>query len=192
MDTVHFARMADGSREDYLLLDRYEKAHIAATADRVLAQLELLRGSMGGYKVDRLEHSLQTATRAFRDGADEETVVCALLHDIGDVLAPENHSALAAAVVQPYVSEANHWVVLHHGLFQGYYYWHHLGGDRNARDRFRGHPHFARCVAFCEDWDQAAFDPAYDTMPLDAFAPMVQRIFARPAFAMVEGERPPA
>ena len=182
LGVVRFTRMEDGTKQEYELLDRYEAEHIAGTPDRVLAHLELLRGSIGGYQVDRLTHCLQTATRAMRDGADEETVVCALLHDIGDMLAPENHSDFAAAIVQPYVSEANHWVVKHHGIFQGYYFWHHLGGDRDARERYRGHPHFERCAAFCEDWDQVAFDPDYDTMPLEGFAPMVRRIFSRAPF----------
>ena len=182
-ETVAFTRMADGTAEDYALLDRYERAFIEELPDRVLAHMRLLRGSLGGYRVDRLEHCLQTATRAMRDGADDETVVCALLHDIGDVLAPENHSEFAAALLRPYVSEANHWVVRHHGIFQGYYYWHHVGRDRDARDRYRGHPHFERCADFCERWDQASFDPAYDSAPLETFEPLVRRILGRPAFA---------
>jgi len=135
-----------------------------------------------GYQVDRYEHSLQTATRAFRDGVDEETVVCALLHDIGDTLAPENHSQLAAAVLRPYISADNHWLIAQHGVFQGYYYFHHVGLDRNERDKFRGHPMFERTAAFCQNWDQPSFDPDYDTMPFAAFEPMVRRLFARKAF----------
>ena len=137
-----------------------------------------MRGDRLGYQVDRYTHSLQTASRALRDGADEETVVCALLHDIGDVLAPDNHSAVAAAILRPFVGERNHWVVQHHGLFQGYYYFHHRGEDRNARDRYRGHPHYQACVDFCERWDQQSFDPDYPTLPLTRFEPMVRRVFA--------------
>jgi len=180
MEQVAFTRMADGTAEEYAFLGELEARHVAGTAERVLAHLKLLDGSVGGYQIDRLQHCLQTASRAQRDGADEEMVVAALLHDIGDLLAPENHSDFAAAVLRPYVCERTHWVVKHHGLFQGYYYFHHLGLDRDLRERYRGHPHFEACVAFCERWDQAAFDPDYDTLPLEAFEPAVRRLFAKP------------
>jgi len=182
METVSFTRMDQGTREDYLLLDsRWREHHGAAPlTEATLAHLKLLSGPKLGYPIDRYQHSLQSATRALRDGADEETVVCALLHDIGDTLAPDNHSELAAAVLRPYVSERNYWVIKHHGIFQGYYYWHHLGGDRDARERYHVHPHFEACADFCERWDQVSFDPDYDTLPLDAFEPMVQRLFTRP------------
>jgi predicted HD phosphohydrolase len=180
MEHVDFIRMADGTREEYRFLVGLEERHVAGTADRVLAHLNLLAGSVGGYKIDRLQHCLQTASLAERDGAPEEMVVAALLHDIGDMLAPENHSEFAAAMLKPYVSEETHWVVAHHGVFQGYYYYHHLDLDRDARERYRGHPHFQACADFCERWDQAAFDPDYDTAPLGYFEPMVRRIFERP------------
>ena len=179
METVSFTQMAEGTSEDYLLLERLEREHAAGVADRLLRHLLELKNSFGGYQVDRLEHSLQCATRAHRDGASEELVVVALLHDIGDMLAPENHSEMAAAVLKPYVSEESHWIVRHHGLFQGYYYAHHLGGDRNARDRFRDHPFFDATVRFCERWDQPSFDPGYNTLPLETFEPMVRRLFSR-------------
>ena len=180
METVNFTRMDQGTVEEYVFLDRLEEAHKQAhLVDDLLALLKSLAGPTLGYRVDRYEHSLQSATRALRDQADEETVVAALLHDIGDVYAPDNHSAFAAAVLRPYVSERTHWVVKHHGLFQGYYFYHHLGRDRDAREQFRGHPHFQACVDFCERWDQCAFDPDYDTLPLSTFEPMVRRIFAR-------------
>lgn len=182
MDTVRFTSMADGSAEDYLLLAELEKQHVAGVADRVLAHLRGLEGSFGGYQVDRLEHSLQCASRAHRDGASEELVVVALLHDIGDMLAPLNHSEMAAAILRPYVSEESYWIAKWHGLFQSFYYAHHLGGDRNARERFRGHQYFDATVRFCEKWDQPAFDPQYDTMPLDAFEPMVRMVFSRAPF----------
>jgi predicted HD phosphohydrolase len=181
--TVSYIRMEDGTAEDYALVAELAKPFIAGTADRVLAYFPQLHQSYEGDKVDRYEHSLQTATRAFRDGADEETVVAALLHDIGDMLAPENHSDFAAALIQPYVSRTTHWVVKHHGIFQGYYYFHHYGKDRNARDKFRGHPAFEKTIEFCAKWDQVAFDPTYDTMPLGAFEPIVRRVFARPAWS---------
>ncbi len=185
--TVNFTRMDEGTHEEYQLLDRIYKKLDHGLADNVLELLGRLRGDKMGYKIDRFDHSLQTATRAKRDGADEETVVVALLHDIGDILAPNNHSDLAAAILQPYINPDNHWLVRHHGIFQGYYFWHHTGGDRFARERYRGHPMFERTAEFCERWDQVSFDPAYDTMPLEAFEPMVRRIFARAPFALDTG-----
>ena len=182
MDVVSFTRVIDGTREDYADHEEQEARLELGTADRVLSHLRGLSGSTGGYKIDRLQHSLQTATRAQRDGADEEMVVVALLHDIGDLLAPDNHAEIGASILRPYGSEANHWLVLKHGIFQGYFFWHHYDLDRNARDKYRGHPHFERTADFCEKWDQTSFDPAYDTLPIDAFPPMVQRLFERPAY----------
>ena len=187
-DTIQFTRMEDGTREEYQLLDRHYRRHSSGFPDRVLEHLKLLAGDPIGYKIDRFQHSLQTASRAFRDGAAEEMVVAALLHDIGDTLAPENHSDLAASILQPYVSAATHWIVKHHGVFQGYYYFHHMGGDRNARDRFRGHPMFEPTAEFCARWDQSSFDPDYDTLPLSAFEPALRRIFARAPFGEHVGE----
>ena len=181
--TVSFTSMAAGTREDYELLERLEAQFAAGTADRVLDQLRGLAGSLAGYKVDRLEHSLQSATRAYRDGADEEIVVAALLHDIGDLLAPHNHSEIAAAVLRPYVSERTYWVIRQHGLFQSYYYAHHMGGDRNARDRYIDHPWYQDAVDFCHRWDQPSFDPEYESLPLEFFEPMVRRLFAREPFS---------
>ncbi len=182
MNTVSFTRMEDGTKEDYEILAKHEAAYFGATADRVMAHLELLKGSVAGYQVDRYEHSLQTASRAHRDGASEEMVVAALLHDIGDVIAPKNHSDLAAAVLRPYVSDRTYWVIKYHGLFQSYYYAHHFGGDRNERERFMDHEHYQACVDFCQNWDQAAFDPDYETLPLSFFEPMVHRVFANDRF----------
>ncbi len=177
--TVSFSAMADGTREEYQMLERASLANPVPVADNVLALLKGIEGQHNpGYRISRYEHSLQTATRAFREGADEETVAVALLHDIGDTVAPKNHSAFAAAILRPYVSEDNHWLVLHHGVFQGYFYFHHFDENPNARDRFRGHPMFERTADFCEKWDQTSFDPDYDTMPLEAFEPTVRRLFA--------------
>jgi predicted HD phosphohydrolase len=181
-ESIEFTRMADGTYEEYQLLARLYEPLVKRLPDEVIGMLDRLTGDKMGYKVDRYEHSLQTATRAFRDGADEETVVCALLHDIGDTLAPENHAQLGAAVLRPYVSEDNYWLIQHHAIFQGYYYWHHIGMDRDARDAYRGHPMFERTAMFCEKWDQNSFDPAYDTMPFSAFEPMVHRLFAKKPF----------
>ncbi|MDJ0768666.1 MAG: HD domain-containing protein [Ilumatobacter sp.] len=179
---VSFTAMADGTADDYALLDRYERAHAAGLADRVLSTLDRLTGSMGGYRITRLEHSLQSATRARLDGAGVEWVVAALVHDIGDELAPFNHSELAAAIVQPYVAEEVHWVVLHHGVFQSYYYAHHLGGDRDARDRYRGHRWAGLCEEFCARWDQNSFDPDFPIHGLESFEDDVREVFGRVAW----------
>lgn len=180
MEEVSFTRMEDGTAEDYALLAHEEETLKAANfADSVLGQLQTLKGPKLGYKIDRYQHSLQTATRAERDGADEETVVAALLHDIGDTLAPDNHAEFAATLLKPYVTQRTWWIVQHHGIFQGYYFWHHLGGDRHAREQHRGHPYFEACADFCARWDQTAFDPDYDTAPLTHFEPMVRRLLRR-------------
>ena len=139
-----------------------------------------MKGDKIGYQVDRYTHSLQSATRAESDGADEETVVCALLHDLGDVIAPDNHSEVIASILRPYISVKNHWVLKHHGLFQGYYYFHHIGGDRNARERYKDHPFYQDCVDFCEKWDQTSFDPDYPTLPLEYSEPMVRKVLTAP------------
>lgn len=182
MKTVEFRQMKDGTREEYEFLERIESQYVAALPDRILEALGGLAGALGGYRVSRLEHSLQTASRAEDDGADEEMVFGALLHDIGDVLAPANHAQYAAAVIRPYVREEVTWVVAHHGLFQLYYYAHHVGGDRHAREQYRDHPWFDACERFCERWDQAAFDPDYPTRPLEHFEPLVRRILSRQPF----------
>ena len=178
MEQVSFINMADGSREEYEFLESREQAYIAELPDRLLAALRRLDNSIGGYKVTRLGHSLQSATRAHRAGESEEMVIAALLHDIGDDLAPHSHSELAAAVLRPFVSDKTYWIIKHHGLFQMYYYAHHLGGDRHARDRFKDHPWYEDTVAFCENYDQNCFDPEYDTLPLEFFEPMLRRVMA--------------
>lgn len=181
-EPVSFIRMEDGTYEEYQYLDRIYQKLNHGLAENVLANLKLLQGDKMGYQIDRYQHSLQSATRAMRDGQDEEMIVCALLHDIGDLLAPENHSELAASILRPYVSEQNYWLVKHHGVFQGYYFFHHLGMDRNEREQFRGHPAFQVTADFCHKYDQNSFDPTYDTAPIEVFEPMVQRLFAKPPF----------
>jgi len=188
MDQVEFTRMDQGTEEEYQFLDRLYRTFSAELPDRVIAHLNLLKGDRLGYKIDRFQHSLQTASRAQRDGADEEMVVAALLHDIGDTISPDNHSELGASVLQPYVSAETHWIIKHHGLFQGYYYFHHCGGDRNAREIYRGHSMFQPTAEFCAKWDQNSFDPAYDTMPFEAFEPALRRIFARAPFGAHVGQ----
>ena len=176
---VGFRQMKDGTQEDYRLLDEYEREFARSLPQRILAALRRLDGSLEGYPVSRLGHSLQAATRAQADGADDELVLAALVHDLGDELAPYNHAELAAAIVRPYVREEVSWIVEQHGLFQTYYYAHHMDGDRLQRERLRGHRWYDACAAFCERWDQASFDPDYPSQPLEYFVPLIKRIFLR-------------
>ncbi|HXA38751.1 MAG TPA: HD domain-containing protein [Phenylobacterium sp.] len=180
LDRAKFHTMTEGTAEDWAAIGRAAAPHRGELADRLLAHLKLLDNDHGGFAVDRLEHSLQTATRAHRDGRDEEYVVCALMHDIGDILMPANHAELGATILKPYVSDANHWMMDKHGVFQGYYFFHYIGLDRDMREQFRGHPHFEYCAQFCHLYDQNSFDPAYDSMPLEAFEPMLRRVVAAP------------
>jgi predicted HD phosphohydrolase len=174
-----YRRMEDGTKEEYLRVFELLKKFELGLADRVLSALQLLKHSYPGEMVTRYVHSLQTATRAHRDGRSEEYVVAALLHDLGDMLASENHSEYAASILKPYVRPHTYWMIRQHGLFQGYYYFHHFGVDRNAREKYRGHPAYELCLDFCAKYDQMAFDPDYETMPIEAFEPMVRRLFAR-------------
>ena len=179
MKKVNFTEMKNGSKEEYLMLDKYEQNYIDGTADRILKFMNGLNSTLDGYKITRLEHSLQAATRAFRDKADEEMVVATLLHDIGDELAPLNHSEYAASVLKPYVSEKTHWIIEKHGIFQMYYYAHHLGGNKNERDKFKDHKYYNDTISFCENWDQKSFDPNYKSLTLKDFEPYVKKIFSR-------------
>ncbi len=180
MDTVSFTQMKDGSREDYLLLQEAEHAYVAGNADRILRELaSQADDKMEGYRITRLDHALQSATRAEREGADADWIVAALLHDIGDGLAPRNHDRFAAEVVRPFIREECTWVVEHHGAFQMVYYAHHYGWNQYEREQYRDHPGYPSCVAFCERWDQSSFDPDYPTETLEHFAPMLRSVFAR-------------
>mgnify|MGYP001238502566 FL=1 len=185
MKTVNFIQMKDGSKEEYLLLDKYEQDYIKGTADRILNFMKGLTSTLEGYKISRLEHSLQSATRAFNDGAEEEMIVAALLHDIGDELAPLNHSEYAASVLKPYVTEKTHWIIEKHGEFQMYYYAHYLGKNQNQREKYKNHKYYQDAINFCENWDQASFDPNYKSKPLDFFAPTVKKIFARKPYSLI-------
>lgn len=182
-NTVSFTAMKDGTAEDYLLLRELEEPFVKRTVDRVLKALgEQEDETMEGYKISRLGHGLQCATRAWRDGADTDWVVAALLHDIGDGLAPQNHDEYAATIIRPFMREEVVWTVQHHGTFQMLYYAHHYGWNRDERDKYKDNPYYESCAQFCERWDQASFDPDYDTLPLSFFEPMVREIFARPAY----------
>lgn len=182
MSVVSFTRMDEGTRQDYALLHKLEQDYIQSLPDRLLSALQALDNSLAGYQVSRLHHSLQTATRAEADGADDEMIIAALIHDLGDDLAPENHSQLAAAIIRPYVRAEVTWILEMHGVFQMKYYADKLGLNPDERERWRDHQWFDSCERFCRDWDQMAFDPDYPTKPLAHFEPLLREIFARPAF----------
>src|SRR6201992_2581983 len=179
-DRAQFRARSEGTQEDWMKIAVASQEFGRGLPDRVLSHLKMLEGDCGGFPVDRMEHSLQAATLAHRDGMDEEYVVCALLHDMGDILCSSNHAELGATVLKPFVSEQNHWMLQHHGIFQGYYFFHYLGLDRDMREQFRGHPHFEYTAQFCHLYDQNSFDPDYDSMTLEAFEPMMERVFAMP------------
>ena len=179
-DRATFTDMKDSTREDWDKIGQCYREFAKGHPERILDHLRLLDGDFGGFKVDRLTHCLQTATLAHRDGKDEEYVVCALLHDIGDTLGAFNHADIAAAILEPFISEENHWMVKHHAIFQGYYFFEHLGLDPELREKYRDHPCFDRTVEFCAKYDAAAFDPEQETLPLSFFEPMLRRVMAKP------------
>ncbi len=195
MDKVNFTQMKDGTKEEYEFLMSHEIDHTKHTAKRLLKALVDLDEGLSGYQITRLGHSVQSATRAYRDGADTDWIVSALLHDIGDIYAPYNHDEYAATILRPFVREQCAWVVQTHGDFQMVYYGHHLEGfDKNKRDRHQGHAYFDDNATFCERWDQASFDPEYEDLPLEFFAPMVEEVFARTPYdptVIRAGERMP-
>jgi predicted HD phosphohydrolase len=189
---ARFTRMEDSTREDWQLIVPEAMKMAQSLPDRILDHLRLLDGDFGGFPVDRLTHSRQTATLALKDGRDEEYVVCALLHDIGDTLGSFNHPDIAAAILKPFVSEENLWMVQHHGVFQGYNFFHHIGLDRNMRDLFKEHPHCERTAEFVELYDNRAFDPAVEALPLDHFEPMLRRLMASPRNSIYKAAMEPA
>src|SRR5258706_833057 len=180
LGNTSISSLAEATREDVELICAYDRICHSGLATRVLAHLELLRGDHGGMSVDRLDHCLQTATRATRAGESDEFVFCALLHDIGDILASYNHADLATSIVRPFVSEGLAWMVQHHAVFQSYYFFGHLGLDPNGRNQYSDHPLFDLTARFCDEYDQAAFDPRYPTMPLEEFAPLATELMRTP------------
>ena len=183
MKKVKFTQMKDGTKEDYILLEKHEKDFVKETPSRILKYMSSLTSTLEGYKVSRLEHSLQSATRALQEKANDEMVVATLLHDIGDELAFHNHSEFAAAVLKPYVSENTHWIVEKHGIFQMYYYAHHLKYNRNERDKYKGHKYYKDTINFCENWDQKSFNPNFKSLTLKDFEPFVKRVFNRTPYS---------
>jgi predicted HD phosphohydrolase len=187
-----FHDMAQSTQQDWAAIMTHLVPYSKAGGSRVLAHLKLLDGDYGGFAIDRLQHCLQTATRAHRDGCSEDYVVMALLHDIGDTLGAYNHPDIAAAIIKPFVSEELHWITQHHGIFQGVNFFHHIGLDRDMREQFRGHTHFEATAAFIETYDCPAFDPAYDTAPLSFFEPMVMKLFEKPKTSIYKRAMEPA
>lgn len=177
---AHFLRMEDSTEQDWQLIGAEFMRFSKGLPDRIIRHLQLLEGDYGGFPIDRYTHSLQAATRALRDGRDDEYVCCALLHDIGDTLGCFNHADIAAAILQPFVSAENLWMVQHHGMFQGYYFFHHLGLDRNMREQFRQHPCYERTAEFCELYDNPSFDQHALTYPIVEFEPMLRKLLAQP------------
>ena len=175
---IRFTALGDGTAEEYAYLESLDHELNKNYARDLIALFEDSDRETG-YPLTAMRHGLQTATRAHRDGADDETVFAALFHDIGDRISPVNHSRVGAEILRPFITPRTHWILAHHAIFQGYYFWHHIGRDRNTREQYRGHQHFADCAAFCEKWDSISFDPGYDTMPLVAFLPAVHRVLAR-------------
>lgn len=179
-----FRAMTESTQQDWALIGAEQREFSKGNGARILEHLRLLDGDYGGFPIDRLSHCLQTATRAYRDGRDDEYVVMALLHDIGDTLGAFNHPDVAAAILKPFLSDENLWIVQHHGIFQGYYFFHHLGLDRNMRDQFSDQPYAEACAHFCAEYDQPAFDPDYESLPLEFFAPMVEKICGYPRHSL--------
>ena len=179
MDTVAFTKMSDGTAEDFALLHEAGKPYVAALPDRILAVLDSMRDAFPGYQITSLDHCLQAATRAERDGADEEMIVGALLHDIGDVYAPHNHAEFGATIIRPYVSERTHWIIKHHAIFQLYHYGQFIGCDPLTRERFRDSSYYRDTAAFCANWDQTSFDPSYETWGLKHFEPILRSVLGR-------------
>jgi predicted HD phosphohydrolase len=189
---ARFTSMKEGTEADWSIIGSHFMDYAAALPDRVLVHLKLLDGDYGGFPIDRLQHSLQTATRAHQAGENEPYVVMALLHDIGDTLGSYNHPEIAAAILKPFVDDKLHWIAEHHGIFQGYYFFHHVGMNRDMREAFRGHEHFEETARFCELYDQSSFDPAFENAPLIFFEPMVRRVFARPLNSIYKAVAEPA
>ena len=186
MKKVSFTEMKRGTKKDYLFLDKHEKNFASKTADRILNFMSRLTKTLDGYQVSRLEHSLQSATRAYNNGESDEMVVACLLHDIGDELAPMNHSEYAASILKPYVSEKTRWIIEKHGEFQMYYYAHHLGGNKNQREKYKNHKYYNDTVNFCENYDQNSFEPKYKSLPLEFFKPLVKKIFSRKPYSLIK------
>jgi predicted HD phosphohydrolase len=179
-DRATFTDMAESTQQDWHIIATHQATYMVDLPSRVLDHLRLLDGDFCGFGVDRLTHSLQTAARAERAGRDDRYILCALLHDIGDTLGSYNHADIAAAIIKPFVAPELHWMVEHHAEFQGYYFFHHLGLDRDMRERYRGMREFDLTEEFCAEYDSPAFDPSYDTPPLEHYEPLIRELMVHP------------
>jgi predicted HD phosphohydrolase len=175
-----FTRMDQSTAEQWAVIGTETFAHQRRVADSVLAMLRSLAAVTDGFAVDQLTHSLQTATLAERADADDEMVVASLCHDIGKAVSVPNHPRIAAEILKPYVRPEVYDVIRVHQDFQGRHYYHHFGGDPDAREQYRDEPWFALAERFADEWDQVAFDPDYDTLPLEHFEARVRAVFATP------------
>jgi predicted HD phosphohydrolase len=175
-----FTRMDESNAEQWKLIGRETIEHQGRTPAAVLAMLRSLAAVTDGFAVDQLTHCLQTATLAERAGADDEVVIASLCHDIGKAVSVPNHPRIAAEILAPYVRADVYQMILAHQDFQGRHYYHHFGGDPDAREQYRGQPWFELAERFADEWDQIAFDPAYDTLPLEHFEPRLRALFATP------------
>jgi len=175
-----FTRMDESTAEQWAVIGKQTMEHQGRVADRVLAMLGSLAELTDGFAVDQLTHSLQTATRAERAGADDEVVVASLCHDIGKAVSVPNHPLIAAEILKSYVSDDVYQMIRAHQDFQGRHYYHHFGGDPDAREQYRGQPWFALAEQFADEWDQVAFDPNYDTLPFEHFEARLREVFAHP------------
>jgi predicted HD phosphohydrolase len=171
--------MDQSTAEQWAVIGKQTFEHQDRVAERALGMLRSLAEITDGFAVDQLTHSLQTATLAERAGADEEVVFASLLHDVGKAVSVPNHPEIAAAILKPYVRSDVHNMIRAHQDFQGRHYYAHFGGDPDAREQYRGEPWFALAEQFADDWDQIAFDPEYDTLPLEHFEPLVRKLFSQ-------------
>jgi predicted HD phosphohydrolase len=183
---INFTRLEDGTKEEFQYLERLERSLDHEVSDVLLPMLKTTDRETG-YPITPYTHSLQSASRALRDNAGDELVVAALFHDVADVIAPNNHARVGAEILRPFISERTYWVMAHHNLFQGFYYWHHIGKDRDTRETYRGHPDFDACADFCARFDQNSFDPNYDTLGLDTFIPIIGRVLSCTPFSQGTG-----
>lgn len=185
-DRATYKSMETARAEDWAIMGTYKANNRASLPDEILALLKRLHTKEDGSPISGYDHSLQSATLAYNDNADDETVFIALLHDIGQVLSVDIHSEVAASILRPYISDKNHWIVKHHAEFQGYYFWHHVGKDQLAREQYKDHPYYQDCIDWCHKYDQCAFDPNYKNKPLMFFEPLVRRIMTREPWSALE------
>lgn len=186
MDRAGFRSMDESTREEWMVIGRETARNQPRVAETVLGLLRSLAVIEDGFATDQLTHALQTASRAERAGADDEVVVAALCHDIGKAISVPNHPAIAAAILQPYVRPEVHFMIAAHQDFQGRHYYEHFGMDPNLRERHRDQPAYDLAERFADEWDQKAFDPDYDTLPLEHFEDRVRAVFAKPRFVAAD------